>query len=128
MRVVSVSSNPAGHVDRPTHFASSMRSGKERTVTQSIERQPGLLRQNLRRQLRNFDSVDVDIRGCNQHSRSLAVGVVLERLCDFRSRVVALELAAEKPEQISLLDLDVAVFSVTNVDQRTLSWGVLVYE
>lgn len=85
------------------------------TVTQSIQRQTSLPRQNLRRQLRDLDAIDVDLRCGNQHSRRLAVAVILKRLRDFRSSGVALELRPQECEKRLLLDLHPAVLSAMGV-------------
>lgn len=79
---------------------------KKRTVTQSIQRQTGLLGKNLGRQFSHLEPIDVDLRGSYQHSRRFAVDVVLERLRKFGSGVVTVELVTEEGKEGLLLDLD----------------------
>lgn len=72
-----------------------------------------MLHQNLGGKFGDFDTIDVDRRGGNQYRRRLTSVIVLQRLIDFRSRKVTVELLAQQLEEGFLLDLGLTVLSAS---------------
>lgn len=71
-----------------------------------------MFRENLGCQLRDLDTVYVDLGSGDQHCRSLAPSVVLQRHIYFRGRPVPIKLFAEKLEKGLLLLTFLRVFPV----------------